>query len=93
MSERLFEMLLQGAGVALGAVIAWIFNESRQQMVRLTDSVAELNIKMAQVLESLRTTKDQLSQHAQRIERLESVTMLNKPRSKAGARGNSNGVG
>jgi predicted nucleic acid-binding Zn-ribbon protein len=75
MESRLIEMVIEGAAVALVAIIAWIFNESRRQMVRLTDSVSELNLKMAHVVHSLKSTESQLSSHQARIDRLETVTM------------------
>jgi len=56
---------------ALMAVIAWIGQRAASQLERLTDSVNELNVKVARVIESVKLTETQLLDHKERIERLE----------------------
>lgn len=56
---------------ALMAVIAWIGQRGAGQLERLTDSVNELNVKVARVIESVKLTENQLLDHKERIEKLE----------------------
>lgn len=62
---------------ALMAVIAWIGQRGAGQLERLTDSVNELNVKVARVIESVKLTESQLLDHKERIEKLETKGVAN----------------
>ena len=75
METKAIEIILNGMAVGLGFLVALIFNKAAKEMERLTDSVNELNVKVAKIIESINITEKQILEHSARIERLESKTM------------------
>lgn len=70
---KILELLLQACAVGLGFLIAWIFQKASKEMERLTDSVNDLNLKVAEIIQSVRLTEAQMLEHKKRIEEIERV--------------------
>jgi len=75
MEYKAFELLLNSTGLCLGFLLTWIFQKAAKEMERLTDSVNELNIKVAKIIDSINLTEKQILNHATRIESLEAKTI------------------
>jgi hypothetical protein len=92
MDGDVMHILLQAAAIgfvgvltALASVLAWVAKRASDQLERLTVSVNELNLKVAEIINSVRITESQLLDHRSRIEKLETKGVKNGTK-KAGSR-------
>ena len=61
-----FQMLVESAIAVLGFFLVYLFNRLTQDLGKLTNSVEQLNVKIAVVISRLET-------HSERLDRLERI--------------------
>lgn len=78
-------LIIQGLSVALGAVIAVIFNNVNSDLKVLNSSVVSLNERVADMLRNIKDHGLALSEHHERINSLETrgINGKNKNRSRS----------